>query len=90
VFRIGDAALVGVPAEPFCQMGLAIKQFPEASISLCLGYANDYLGYVAPQSEWDRGGYEVSVGMWSILAPEACDQLLEAAKQEVKTLFSGL
>jgi len=88
VFRIGEVALVGIPAEPFCQMGLAIKQFTEAPVSLCLGYTNDYLGYVAPTYEWERGGYEVSLGMWSIVAPEAFDRLLVTARENVAKVFS--
>jgi hypothetical protein len=100
VLRIGDVALVGIPGEPFADLGLQIKSLSAASeprgesgspntsaVSLCLGYANDYLGYIAPASEWNRGGYEVGLGMWSIVGPEAFETLLSKSRELVARLF---
>jgi len=56
--------------------------------ALCLGYANDYLGYIAPQAGWDVGGYEVDLGMWSIVGPEAFDILLGETQALVDELFA--
>ncbi len=88
VLRIGDVALVGIPGEPFCEMGLDLKKNAAAPRSLCLGYTNDYLGYIAPPSAWEIGGYEVSLGTWSIVGPEAMGMMLETAKRLVKRLWS--
>ena len=55
VVRLAETALVGVPVEPFCELGLAIRQAEQAPCGLCVGYANDYLGYVGPADAWPRG-----------------------------------
>lgn len=55
----GDVALVGCNIEPFCEIGLTIKQqspFPFTSMS---GYTNGRLAYMATADEWTKGGYEV-------------------------------
>ena len=87
VLRVGDAALVGIPGEPFCEMGLEVKSWTEAPTTLAIGYANDYLGYIAPPAAWEQGGYEVSLGMWSIVGPEAFGKILGTGRLLVKTLF---
>lgn len=86
VLRIGDTAMVGIPGEPFVELGLEIKQGIGAPNALCVGYTNDWLGYIAPPSAWELGGYEVEVGMWSQVGPEAHGLLLE----EARSLVSGL
>jgi hypothetical protein len=84
--RLGDTALVGIPGEPFCEMGLAMKGWNPRLHTLCVGYANDYLGYFAPPSAWEEGGYEVSLGIWSLAGPEAFGLLLEAGEKLVRQL----
>jgi hypothetical protein len=83
--RLGDTAFVGIPGEPFCEMGLAIKGWGPLK-ALCAGYANDWLGYFAPPTAWEEGGYEVSLGTWSLAGPEACGLLLAAGRQVYQTL----
>ena len=83
--RVGDVALVGIPGEPFAQMGLDLKR--TAPTALCLGYANGYIGYLAPPPAWAQGGYEVSLGTWSIVGPQAFDLLLDTAKSLVEEVW---
>jgi hypothetical protein len=78
--RLGDSVLVGVPGEPFSEMGVLMKQWEAGVRALCLGYSNDWLGYFAPPSAWDVGGYEVSLGTWSLAGPEAFGLILEAGR----------
>jgi len=87
VIRIGDCALVGVPGEPFAEMGLAMKELSGPARTLCAGYANDWLGYLAPPSAWELGGYEVSLGTWSIVGPEAHQIVLDTAERLVSQLW---
>lgn len=87
VLRIGDVVLVGIPGEPFAQMGLDLKTATAVPLVLCVGYANGYLGYIAPPSAWDQGGYEVSLGMWSIVGPEAYGILIDIACDLVAQVF---
>jgi hypothetical protein len=56
-------------------------------LALCVGYANDYLGYIAPPSAWEQGGYEVSLGMWSWVGREAYGLLVENARCFIERLF---
>jgi len=89
VARLGGIALAAIPGEPFPEYGLALKQESAPPHgALCMGYANDYLGYIAPQSAWDIGGYEVSLGMWSIVGPEAFDIVMESTQGLVRGMWS--
>ena len=83
--RIGDVALVGIPGEPFAELGLALKQSDHRV--LCVGYANDYLGYIAPPAAFEQGGYEVSLGTWSIVGPAAFDRMVETGKSLIEKLW---
>jgi neutral ceramidase len=62
VFRIGGTALVGLPGEPICEVGMATqKEVAAAGFQnvLTIGLANDYLGYIVNEQEYLHGGYEV-------------------------------
>ena len=85
VIRIGDVALVGIPGEPFAELGLALKQSDPRV--LCVGYANDWLGYIAPPAAFEQGGYEVSLGTWSVVGPAAFNQMVETGRSLVRRLW---
>ncbi|MEN6303407.1 MAG: neutral/alkaline non-lysosomal ceramidase N-terminal domain-containing protein [Armatimonadia bacterium] len=87
--RIGDTVLIGVPVEPFVELGLAIRALADRLTCLCIGYANDYLGYVGPPEAWKQGGYEFGLGTWAYLGPDAYHMLLQAAQQAVQLVTSG-
>src|SRR6185503_7792930 len=80
LLRIGDTALVGLPGEPICQVGLDTqKQVATAGFKrvLTIGLANDYLGYIVDEKEYAHGGYEVDErsyygpGLGGLLATKA-------------------
>lgn len=77
--RLGDVAVIGLPGEPFAALGHAIQEQSPAALTLVCGYANGYLGYLAPPEAWAEGGYEVMLGPWSHAGPEACGLLAAAA-----------
>ena len=79
--RMGNALLIGIPGEPFCQMGATIKEISRPLVGVPVGYTNGYLGYIAPPEAWERGGYEVSCGPWSKVGPEAYGMLIEVFKR---------
>jgi hypothetical protein len=85
--RIGDVALVGIPGEPFAELGLSLKHATAAPRALCVGYANGWLGYIAPPSAWPLGGYEVTLGTWSVVGPAAFGLLLDAGRRLVDRLW---
>ncbi len=85
-FRIGDTILVGIPGEPFCELGLQLKGYRNDGLVFCVGYANGYYGYIAPPEAWHRGGYEVSLGTWSIVGPQAFNIVLDIARSLIDVL----
>ncbi len=84
--RMGEAAFVGLSAEPFAELGLEIRAAGGDLTALCAGYANGYLGYVGPPEAWEQGGYEVSLGAWSVLGPEAFAALRAAAAEAIEAV----
>lgn len=78
IMRLGKAVLAGIPGEPFCRMGKAIREMAAPLTGVPVGYANGYVGYIVPPESWARGGYEVAPGPWSKAAPESHTLILEA------------
>lgn len=76
--RIGDAAFVGLPGEPFVELGLRLKRaspFPHTYIA---GLANGCEGYLPTRAAFDEGGYEVRTARSSKLHPDAGDIMVAA------------
>ena len=80
VMRLGNAVVAGVPGEPFCRMGKAIREVAAPLIGIPVGYANGYVGYIVPPESWARGGYEVDPGPWSKVVPESHELIIEALR----------
>jgi hypothetical protein len=63
--RIGDVAIVGVPAEYFTSLGVDIKQrspFPNTYVA---ELANDWIGYLPDRKAHELGGYQTWMGQHS-------------------------
>lgn len=56
--KVGPVALVGIPGEPFTDVGVAIKDTPGWELIMPCALTNGYLGYFPMQSAFDEGGYE--------------------------------
>ena len=59
IISVGDIAFVGVPGEPFVELGLAIKANPYFRHTFIVGYCNDLIGYIPTRAAYAEGGYEV-------------------------------
>jgi len=59
VVTIGNLAMVGIPGEPFVELGLALKRSPHFAHTFVVGYCNDLIGYIPTRAAYDEGGYEV-------------------------------
>ena len=57
--RFGDVSLVGIPGEPFTDIGRGVKDNAPYEMTLVSCCANGYEGYFPMQSAYDEGGYEV-------------------------------
>ena len=56
--QIGPVALLGIPGEPFTDVGVGIKEAPDWDMILPCGLTNGYMGYFPMKSAYDEGGYE--------------------------------
>ena len=54
---IGDFALAALPCETFGSTGLAIKQASPFPLTMVVGLANGYHGYLPPPDQFPLGGY---------------------------------
>jgi hypothetical protein len=59
--RINDIAIVGVPGEPFVEIGLAVKQGSPFLHTLFSGYSNVGGSYIPMAAAYAVGGYEVDI-----------------------------
>ncbi len=83
-FRMGQAALVAIPAEPFVEVGLAIKGRSPLRYTMIAGYSNGSVGYLPTAAAYEFGGYEVNNAyFWyrlpAPLAPTCAQQIEDAA-----------
>lgn len=60
--RIGDVAVVGVPAEFFTVLGIEIKRRSPFADTVVAELANDWIGYVGDRKGYERGGYQTWMG----------------------------
>jgi hypothetical protein len=81
--RIGDVAFVGVPLEPFIDLGRAVEASSPFAMTLVSGYTNGYRNYLPTMSEWERGGYEVDI---CAFPPEAADLFVDGAREVLQAM----
>jgi hypothetical protein len=67
--RIGDTAIVGVPAEFFTVLGQEIKRRSPFRYTYVFELANDYVGYVGDRRAYELGGYQTWTGLHSFVEP---------------------
>jgi hypothetical protein len=68
--RLGPVALIGIPVEPFAEIGAAVKAQSPFATTFYSGYTNGVHNYLPTRSAYDEGGYEV----WMTpFAPEAAE-----------------
>jgi neutral ceramidase len=82
--RIGPAALVGIPVEAFCEIGVAVKNSSPAAQTLFSGYTNGSLGYMPMADNFEEGGYEVTT---TPMAAGAAEETISACSDAVQALW---
>jgi neutral ceramidase len=75
---LNEYDFIAIPAEPFVELGLRIKEQASPRRAVVVGYANGMVGYVPHADAFKRGGYETTFCNWSKLAPEAGDIFVDA------------
>jgi hypothetical protein len=76
--QIGPVALVGIPGEPFTQVGVEIKKSEKFSLVLPCGLTNGYEGYFPVKAAFDEGGYEARASCYKSGVAET---IVAAAKE---------
>ncbi|MFV2067608.1 MAG: neutral/alkaline non-lysosomal ceramidase N-terminal domain-containing protein [Pirellulales bacterium] len=66
--RLGNAAFVFLPGEPFVEIALALRRASPWKFTAVVGYAEDYIGYIPTDRAFINGGYEIGPGRWSQVA----------------------
>jgi neutral ceramidase len=80
---LGNTALLSLPGELFVTLGQRIKSSSPYDLTLLVGYANDYIGYIPSQQAYEEQGYEVRK---TLLAPGAGEYLADAAVKLLKDI----
>lgn len=89
VIRIGNGAIVGIPAELFTEFGLEIKKRSPFTYTFVAELSNGCVGYVPTEEAFLKGGnlsYETHTARSSKLAPEAGKMFVETAIELLKKL----
>jgi hypothetical protein len=87
VLGIGPTLYVGLPGEPFVELGLRLRQQMSPMRVYVVGYANDDARYVLPRSAYLENRY----GTWaSMLAPGSGEMLVDAARDLAQEVCRGL
>jgi hypothetical protein len=86
---LGDVALVGVPGEFFTLLGQEIKRRSPYRYTYVFELANDYVGYIPDSVAFDRGGYQVWMGLHSYLERGSGETIVEQAVRLLDRLHSS-
>ena len=88
VIRLGDAAIVGLPGEPFVEGQLRIKLASPFAWTYIAHCTSHYVGYLPTREALQRGGHEVNTRYWAKLVPEALDMVVEGAGEVLGAVFA--
>ena len=86
VMRIGDMAIVGVPAEFFTKLGLDIKNRSPFRYTFVAELANDWIGYLPDLDAHKLGGYQVWTGYHSYAEPGTGERIVDEVVKLLKEL----
>lgn len=84
--RIGEVALLGIPGEPFTDIGVGIKQAEDYAMIMPCALANGNEGYFPMQSAYDEGGYEARTSPYK---SGVAEKIIEEAKALLAQMKTG-
>jgi hypothetical protein len=87
--RIGDVAIVGVPAELFTSLGVEIKRRSPFEATVVVELANDWIGYLPDREGHRLGGYQVWTGLHSYAEPGTGERMVDEAVKMLEELGRG-
>jgi hypothetical protein len=81
--KIGPVALIGIPGEPFTDVGVGIKDTKGWSAIMPCALTNGYMGYFPMKSAFDEGGYEARSSKYK---GGVAESIIECGKEILKEL----
>ena len=87
VLRLGDAAIVGLPGEPFVEGQLQVKTESPTYPTYVAHATSHYVGYIPTRDALQRGGHEVNTSFWAKLAPEALEMVVAGAGEALREMW---
>ncbi|HEV8000753.1 MAG TPA: PVC-type heme-binding CxxCH protein [Planctomycetaceae bacterium] len=87
--RIGDVAIVGVPAEYFTALGVDIKQRSPFKFTYVAELANDWIGYLPDREGLHLGGYQTWMGLHSYAEEGTGERIADLAVDLLRELADG-
>ncbi len=81
--RIGNIAMVGIPGEPFTEIGVKIKELGGYDLLMPCALTNGYEGYFPSKEAYMEGGYEARTSRFK---PTVFDAILNVADTVLKKL----
>ena len=76
--KIGPIALVGIPGEPFTDIGVEIIDTEGWDMIMPCGLTNGYIGYFPNEEAYKEGGYEARTSQF---APGVAQNIINGAKE---------
>lgn len=82
--RIGEMALIGIPGEPFTEIGVRIKEAEGWRMIMPCALANGSSGYFPVRSAYEEGGYEACTSSFRAGVDDRIVECAEALLYELK------
>ncbi len=76
--KIGDVVMIGIPGEPFTEIGVKIKEAEGWRMIMPCALTNGNMGYFPVQSAYDEGGYEART---SPFKAGVAERIVDGAKE---------
>lgn len=80
---VGDFAVVGIPGEPFCEVGKQVRAQSPFKVQFVLGLSNGSEGYYPTKDAYEVNGYEART---SYFHPGVAERFIEVAGEVVREL----
>jgi hypothetical protein len=84
VWRLGGAALVALPDEPYSLFQRELRRRLPGTPLLVLGVANGTIGYLPPRETYGQGLYQEQQSPY---APGGLEQAIEVSAEAIAALF---
>ena len=77
LLSLGDRwAMLGMPGEPFVELGLDFKQWAPIDFPYVIGYTNGYAGYFPTEKAHEEGGYGANYGDTMHLSADSGEKMV--------------